>query len=70
MCFLKLQIRVGQMSVQANIFWPGEATEKLQTPLESWNIEDSKDVRDCYVALTIQKLWASKVGSGFLSRVR
>ena len=34
------------------------ATEKQQTSLESWNIEDFKNMRDIAVTLTIKKLCA------------
>ena len=43
-----------------------EATEKLQTYLESWIIQDFKNVHDLAMALVVKNLQASKFHSGFL----
>ena len=40
-----------------------DVTEKLQTHLKRWNIEDFKNVHHFTVALFCQKLLASKVES-------
>ena len=43
-----------------NNFWLDDATEKLRVYLESWNIEDFKNVHHFTVALSDQQLFCWK----------
>ena len=61
---------MGEFDKYTHNFGLAEGTTKIKTFLESWNIRDSKNMHEIYVALTIQKLRAFELNSEILIRIR
>ena len=55
--------------IRANIFWLPEAPENLQTTLESWNTENSKNVFNFAVIPTVQKSLQCKANPNYVFKI-